>query len=118
NALGTPLTLILTNATGLPNAGLATQTANTVLGALTATTPSDLALPSCSAASSALTWTTSTGFGCNTISGGGGWTLTDGTHTVTGATQVTVTGGVVGGSTPNGTLTISASAVSFTPGTP
>lgn len=54
----------------LPNTNLASQTANTVLGALTATTPSGLAVPSCSTASSALTWTTGTGFGCNTISGG------------------------------------------------
>lgn len=52
----------------LPNANLASQTANTVLGALTATTPSGLTMPSCSTASSALTWTTGTGFGCNTIS--------------------------------------------------
>lgn len=52
----------------LPNANLASQTANTVLGALTATTPSGLAVPSCSASASALTWTTGTGFGCNTIS--------------------------------------------------
>jgi len=36
-------------------------------------------------------------------------TLTDGTHTVTGVEQITVTGGVVGGATPNATLTISAS---------
>lgn len=43
------------------------------------------------------------------VTGGGGagsWTLTDGTNTVTGVTQVTVTGGVVGGSTPNATLNI------------
>lgn len=49
---------------------LGLQTANTVLGSLTATTPSVLALPSCSGASNALTWTSGTGFGCNTISGG------------------------------------------------
>ena len=49
--------------------------------------------------------------------GGSGLTFTDGTHTVTGATQLTVTGGTIGGTTPNATLTISASAVSFTPGT-
>lgn len=54
----------------LPNANLASQTANTVLGALTATTPSGLALPSCSASTSALTWTSGTGFGCHTISAG------------------------------------------------
>ena len=46
--------------------GAGNQTANTVLGALTATTPSDLAMPSCSSASNALTWTSGTGFGCNT----------------------------------------------------
>ena len=50
----------------LPNANLASQTANTVLGALTATTPSGLAMPSCSGASNALIWTSGTGFGCNT----------------------------------------------------
>lgn len=67
----------------LPNANLATQTANTVLGALTATTPSGLTMPSCSGASNALIWTTSTGFGCNTISGGSSAfsSLTSGTNT-------------------------------------
>ena len=38
---------------------------------------------------------------------GGIATITDGTHTVTSATQLTVTGGTVGGTTPNATLTIS-----------
>lgn len=47
---------------------------------------------------------------------GGGVTFTDGTHTVP-ATNLTVTGATVGGSSPNATLTISASATSFTPGT-
>lgn len=56
----------------LSNANLAIQTANTILGALTATTPSGLAVPSCSGATNALTWTTGTGFGCNTISAGSG----------------------------------------------
>ena len=37
-------------------------------------------------------------------------TLTDGVHTVTAVAQITVTGGTVGGSTPNATLTITASA--------
>jgi hypothetical protein len=49
--------------------------------------------------------------------GGSGITFTDGTHTVTGSTQLTVTGGTVGGSTPNATLTISAAASSFAVGT-
>jgi hypothetical protein len=48
------------------NAQLATQTANTVLGALTATTPSGLAVPSCSTSASALNYTSGTGFSCNT----------------------------------------------------
>jgi hypothetical protein len=46
-------------------------------------------------------------------SGGGSITFTDGTNTVTGATQLSVTGGTVGGATPNATLTIEDSA-SFT----
>ncbi len=54
----------------LPNANLASQTANTVLGALTATTPSGLNMPSCSTGTSALTWTSGTGFGCNSIAAG------------------------------------------------
>lgn len=41
-------------------------------------------------------------------SSGGSITFTDGSHTVTGATQLTVTGGTVGGTTPNATLTITS----------
>lgn len=82
--------------------GLAAQTANTLFGAAT-TTPSWLALPSCSAASSALTWTTGTGFGCNTISAGAAFPIT-----AAGATQsvgqMTVTGSNAGMAiVPNGT---------------
>lgn len=68
-ATGAGFTLALSSSTltgNLPNANLATQTANTVLGALTATTPSGLAVPSCSATGSALNWTSGTGFGCFT----------------------------------------------------
>ena len=64
----TPSSAVTT--TGTVTATLKNQTANTVLGAVTATTPSDLAVPSCSGASNALTWTTGTGFGCNTITAG------------------------------------------------
>jgi len=34
------------------------------------------------------------------------WTITDGVHTVSGVTTLTVTGGTVGGATPNATLTV------------
>lgn len=54
--------------TGIPYANLAALSANQVLGALTATTPGGLTMPSCSTGSSALTWTSGTGFGCNTFS--------------------------------------------------
>lgn len=69
------------------NAQLASQTANTVLGALTATTPSGLAVPSCSTAASALDWTSGTGFSCNTsITAGSIVSL------ITAGTNVTITG--------------------------
>jgi hypothetical protein len=45
---------------------LPSLSANTLLGSLTATTPSGQALPSCSTSSSALIWTSGTGFSCNT----------------------------------------------------
>lgn len=75
-ATSTTTPTLSVSASAIPNSALATQTANTVLGALTATTPSGLAMPSCSGASNALIWTTSTGFGCNTITGGGSGTVT------------------------------------------
>lgn len=56
-------------ATGLVTyADLVTQAANTVIGNATASTgaPSALPVPSCSTSSSALTWTSASGFGCNT----------------------------------------------------
>lgn len=65
----TPSSAVTTS--GTLTATLATQTANTVLGALTATTPSDLAVPSCSAATSALIWTSGAGFGCHTVGASG-----------------------------------------------
>jgi hypothetical protein len=56
-------------ATGLVTTGdLASQATNTVLGNATASSasPTALSVGSCSTASSALQWTTNTGFGCNT----------------------------------------------------
>jgi len=74
--------LLFGNGSGVPPvcgtiglANLPSLSANTVLGALTATTPSGLALPSCSTSVSALIWTSGTGFGCNTISSPSAGTL-------------------------------------------
>lgn len=41
---------------------------------------------------------------------GSGVTFTDGTHTITGATQLTFSGATVGGTSPNATVTISGSS--------
>ena len=46
--------------------------------------------------------------------GGGGIELTDGETTVTGATALTITGGTVGGTTPNATLDISGGSRTVT----
>ena len=64
-------------------ADLPALSANQVLGALTATTPSGLSVPSCSGATNALIWTSGTGFGCNTITGGSSAfnAITSGTNT-------------------------------------
>lgn len=69
--------------TGLAYSQLPGLLANQLLGSLTATTPSGLSVPPCSGASSALTWTSGTGFGCNTISAGSSAfsALTGGTNT-------------------------------------
>lgn len=59
------------NSQGVPSCtamSLGSQAANTVLGSLTASPAVGLNLPSCSGASSALTWTSGGGFGCNTFS--------------------------------------------------
>lgn len=42
-----------------------------------------------------------------------GVTFTDSTHTATNATKLTITGAVIGGTSPDGTLTISASGAGF-----
>lgn len=64
-----------TNATNIATGTLANArlagTQNTVKGAATSAVETDLAVPSCSTASSALQWTTNTGFGCGTIAPGG-----------------------------------------------
>ncbi len=66
--------------------GLASVSANTVLGALTATFPSGLALPSCTdTGGNHLNYTNGTGFSCGT-SGGGAASLTIGSSTISGGT--------------------------------
>ena len=87
------------SATSATTAGTLTTAigANKVLGALTAVAPTGLSVPSCSAANSALIWTSGTGFGCNTISAGSGT-----------VTSVTFTGdGTVLSSTPSTAVTTS-----------
>lgn len=61
---------------GITYPQLPSLSANQLLGALTATTPSGQGVPSCSGTNQALTWTSGTGFGCATISGSGGTTPT------------------------------------------
>ena len=124
--------------TGLAYANLASISANTILGALTATTPSGLAVPSCSGASNALIWTSGTGFGCNTISGSGspggssgqiqynnagafGGTATgtgvltalgsalNGTGALVGATSPTITTATLSGNTITNSITLQSS---------
>lgn len=61
-----------TAAGAVPLTSLATQAANTVVGNGTGSTasPTALAVPSCSTTASALNWTTSSGFSCNTTVNG------------------------------------------------
>ena len=66
SVLNTPASINLTNATGIPYSSLPALSANQLLGSLTATTPSGQSVPSCSASTDALLWTSGTGFGCNT----------------------------------------------------
>lgn len=73
------------------NGKLAVGAANTLKGTVNGSSNADLAVPSCSTASNALTWTSGTGFGCNVIAGSG---------TVT---SVGWTGGIVSVGTPTST---------------
>lgn len=68
--------------TGLTYSQLPALSANTLLGALTATTPSGIPVPSCSGGSNALNYTLGTGFSCNTISGGSATSVTVGNTTI------------------------------------
>ena len=66
SVLNTPASINLTNATNIPYSSLPTLSANQILGSLTATTPSGQSVPSCSASTDALLWTSGVGFICNT----------------------------------------------------
>ena len=85
---------------------LATQAANTVVANVTsgAASPTAASLPSCGTASSALTYTLNTGFGCNTISGSG--TVNSGT--INQMAYYASTGTAVSG---NANVTISTAAM-------
>lgn len=97
-ALGTPSSGTLTNATGLPIAGLANIAANTMLGNWTGSTAAVSAntIPSCAAdGSHALTYTNGTGVLCTAISGGGAVssvTATDATLTISPTTGAVLAG--------------------------
>jgi hypothetical protein len=68
-----PTATLSVTAGAIPYSAFTGVAANSVLGALTATTPSGLPMPSCfTSGTSALIWTPGVGFGCNAISGGGG----------------------------------------------
>jgi hypothetical protein len=99
---------------GIPLASLASEAANTLVGALTATTPSALSVPSCSTGTSALTWTSGTGFGCNSISGSGLSGMTAGQVAIA-ATGTTVTSSKAIVGTDTGLA--SAATISTTAGT-
>ena len=107
NSTTTPSLAVAAGA--IPYSAFTVLAANQVLGALTATVPSGLALPSCSGATNALIWTTGTGFGCNTINAGAGTVTTTGTPAAgnlsafSGATSIT-NGNLSGDVTTSGTL--------------
>jgi hypothetical protein len=88
----------------------AVQAANTVVGNATAgsASPTALAMPSCSTAASALNWTTSTGFTCNT-------SITAAAVPASGLTGTTLASNVVTSSlTTVGTLIAGATGAGFT----
>lgn len=91
NTAGSLTLTIANNAVTL--AKLATQATNTVLGNATSgsAVPTALTVASCSTASSALIWTTNTGFGCNT-------SITAGAVPASGLTGTTLASNVVSSS--------------------
>jgi hypothetical protein len=91
----------------IPLADLAQSTANTLVGNTTNSTANNtaVAIPSCSGTTNALTYTSGTGFGCNTVASGTGQVNSATSGQLAG---YTATGNVVNG-LPN--LTFSAGAL-------
>lgn len=85
-------------------ASLAAQAANTVVANATASSasPTAFAMPSCSAATSALGWTTSTGFTCNSAINAA--SLAGQTFTSPTITTPTITGGTSGACAATGNI--------------
>lgn len=92
-----------TTITSSGTVGLAAVSPNTVLGAVSSGSPTPLAMPSCNTSTSALTWQSNVGFGCNTNAGGGGSSgITINQSTVTNGVSGYLlynNGGVVGNAT-------------------
>lgn len=89
-----PTFLSTVTATGLiKNADLATMVTNTVKGNATSGTasPTDLSMTSCSTSASAVTWTTNTGFGCNTAIAASTATSATSATNATNATNIGIT---------------------------
>jgi hypothetical protein len=90
-------------ATSATTAGTLTTAlaANQLLGSLTAVAPTGQSVPSCSTASSALLWTSGTGFSCNTSITAN--TAATATSATTAATATNLSGGTVAATTITGT---------------
>jgi hypothetical protein len=70
-ATSTTTPTLSVTASAIPFSALASLSANQVLGALSATVPSGLTLPSCSGAGQAINYTLGSGFGCITTAAAG-----------------------------------------------
>lgn len=90
------------------------QAPNTVIGNASNSTarPTAIPLPSCSGANNALTWASGTGFGCNTISGGGGGGITNNPLTFSASGNGGLAGSTFNGAAP---VTISWNSIGASP---
>lgn len=99
--------------------GASVAAINSIMGNGTALSPLQLVGDSASPGNSMVYGTNGSGVkGWYAAGGGGGGslTVTDGTNSVTGTTSLTVVGGVVSGSTPNATVTVSGSVIDLAHG--